>query len=101
MKLTKIHRAIGFKQKAWARSFIQLNTKLRAAANSDFEKSMYKLINNSIFGKSCENKRNRTTIELVTKESRAVKVVQQPRFESFQIISDNLVALKKNQFKYD
>ena len=57
---------------------------------------MFKLINNSIFGKSCENKRNRTMIELVTKENRALKVVQQPRFDDFQVISDDLVALRKH-----
>ena len=37
--------------------YLWMNTQLRKKANSDSEKDLYKLINNSVFGKTMENKR--------------------------------------------
>ena len=50
--LERIHKAIEFKQSAWMKEYIAFNTKLRTAATNDFEKDFYKLMNNSVFGKS-------------------------------------------------
>jgi len=55
MQVTKIHRALKFRQEAWMAPW--LNTDLRAKATSEFEKDFFKLMNNSVYGKTMENLR--------------------------------------------
>ena len=62
MKLTKIHRVLQFDQEPWMRSYTNSRKK---NYKSDFEKDLYKLMNNSVFGKTMENVRNRINVNLV------------------------------------
>ena len=55
MNLTKIRRGISFAEDAWLKPYLELNTNLRAEASSDFEKDFFKLMNNSVLGKTMEN----------------------------------------------
>ena len=93
LKITKIHRGIKFSESEWMKPYITLNTNLRTAAKNDFEKNFFKLMNNSVFGKTMENVRNRQNIKLVTNEKQAAKLINKPNYKSRTIFSETLAAV--------
>ena len=70
--------------------YIDFSTKVRAEATSEFEKDLYKLMNNSVYGKKLENIRNRVDIRL---RKRARKLIAKPNFDRCTIFHENLVAI--------
>lgn len=93
LKLVKIHRGIKFNERTWLKDYIQLNTDLRTKGTTDFEKDFFKLMNNSVFGKTMENIRNRTDIRLVTQEEELGKLTRKPNFDRVNIFTKDLVAV--------
>ena len=65
MKVTKIHSLWRFKQSLWLEKYINHNTQKRTKAKTNFEKDLYKLMNNAFFGKTMENVRDRTNLEFI------------------------------------
>ena len=97
LKLTKIHRALEFDQSPWLKPYIDFNTKKRAKAKNSFEKDFFKLMNNSVFGKTMENLRKRQDIKLVTDEEQLLKWASRPSFISCKIFNEDLVAVHKTK----
>ena len=95
LKLTKIHRALEFNQSPWLKPYIDFNTKKRAEAKNSFEKDFFKLMNNSVFGKTMENLRKRQDIKLVTDKEKLSKWASRPSFIRSKIFNEDLVAVHK------
>ena len=92
LKVTKVHRALKFKQSPWLKQYIDVNTNKRKEANTSFEKDFFKLMNNSIFGKTMENLRKRVDVRLVTEVNQFIKLTSKLTFVSSKIFNKNLVA---------
>ena len=103
MRLTAIHRVVSFKQKPWLQTYINVNTELRKKAKTDFEKDLYKLLNNAVFGKTMENIRGRIEYEIVQTPKRARSITQSAKFKTFSIINNDLVGVQshRNELKFN
>ena len=93
LKVTKIHRGIVFHDSPWMKPYIDFNTKLRMQSKNNFEKDFFKLMNNSVFGKTMEDVRKRTDIKLVTTPEQASKFINKPNYTHRTTFSPNLVAI--------
>ena len=94
LKLTKAHRVAGFRQEYWLKQYIDINTELRKHAKNDFEKDFFKLMNNSVFGKTMENVRNHRDIKLVTTDKRRSILASEPNYHSTKYISKDLLIME-------
>ena len=74
-----------------------MNTELRKNAKNEFEKNFFKLMNNSVFGKTMENVRNHRDIKLVTSDKRRKRLVSEPNYHSHKNFSDHLMAIEMNK----
>ena len=95
LKVTKVHRVLEFNQSPWLRQYIEFNTEKRKNAKNAFEKDFFKLMNNSVFGKTMENIRKRVDVRLVTDEKKLLKLTSKPTYVSSKIFNENLVAVHK------
>ena len=74
--------------------YIDMNTKLRKDAKNEFEKDFFKLMNNSVFGKTMENVRKHRDIKLVVTNARRKKLVSEPNYHKCKQFSENLMPIE-------
>ena len=101
MKLKKDHRVIECNQEAWLKPYTDMNTELRKLAKNDFEKDLFKLMNNSVFGKAMENIRKHRDIKLVTTDKKRSKLASEPNYHTINLNSEDLsiIEMKKTKVK--
>ena len=100
MILTKIHRVIEFDREAWLKPYIQFNSGKRQQAKNDFEKDLYKLMNNAFYGKTMENERDRVNVQFCMNEKDFNKHFSSPLFANqLMIIKENGLTLIKTHKK--
>ena len=95
LKTTKVHRVLEFVESPWLKNYIDFNTQKRKEAKSEFEKDFFKLMNNSVFGKTMENLRKRVNVTLINDPQKLLKHCSKPTYVSSKIFNENLVAVHK------
>ena len=93
MKLTKIHKILRFKQSDWMKIYINFNTEKRKNVTNKLEKTFFKLIISSVYGKTMENLRRRISVTIVNNEKDFLKHVSKLTYVSRKIFSKNYVAI--------
>ena len=102
VKITKLHRVLAFKQSAWLKPYIDFNADKRKEAKNEFEKDFFKLMNNSVFGKTMGNVKNRMEEKLTTNNDMAIKWFSKLHFKnSINLDGLHLVEMHKREIKYD
>ena len=99
LRLDRIHQVIEFDQSPWLKTYIDFNTQLRTAATNNFEKDFFKLMNNSVFGKTMENIRKHRNIKLVTTEEKYLHTVIRLNFKSGVLFGENLMGCEMGKIK--
>ena len=90
MVITKIYRVLTL----YLKPYIQFNTPMRAASTSQFEKDLFTLMNNSVFGKTQEKLRNRINVDTITNENMALKRVCKPNFKRSLAVKEDLIIMQ-------
>ena len=76
-----------------------MNTELSKNVKSELEKNFFKLMNNSVFGKTMENVRYHRDIKLVTSDKRRKRLVSEPNYHSHKNFSDHLMAIEMKKIR--
>ena len=102
MKLIKVNRVIQYNCEAWLKPWIDLNTSKRKVAKNDFEKDYFKLMNNSVFGKTMENVRGRIDLKMAFDDEYQKKYQSKPNYKTTTPYDDfSIIQLSKTSVKLD
>ncbi|XP_063835691.1 uncharacterized protein LOC135084888 isoform X1 [Ostrinia nubilalis] len=105
LKLEKVHRVLKFKQRPWLKPYIDFNAEKRKAATCELEEDFYKLMNNSIAGKSMQNDENYFNLKIIDnwfhqwKNLSGHSLVGGANYHSHAVINDNLMMIQLNKTK--
>jgi hypothetical protein len=93
LELTKVHRVLAFRQSRWLAPYISLNSEMRGKAKTAFEKDFWKLMNNALFGKTCENVTKRNDVRLMVDRAKCEVLMRKPHCLGFKIFSKDIAAV--------
>ncbi len=90
LEVKKLHRVLHFHQAAWMKAYITKNTKLRQAATNKFDTSLYTMMKNSAYGKTCVSKRNRIQVKIVRNASENIHMMAKNTLKTFKLFGENV-----------
>ena len=93
MNLTKIHAVLKFNQSDCMKKYIDINPEKRMNATNGFEKYFFKLMINSVYGKTMENLRKRINVRLVNNEKDFIKYTSKPTYITNKIFGKDYAAI--------
>ena len=82
VEVMAVHKILQFDQSPWLRPYIDKNTEYRRESTNDFDKDVFKLLNNSVYGKTCENLRNRRDVKVTSDPDKALKYCSRNTFKN-------------------
>ena len=92
--LKNVHGVINFNQKVWLKSYMEMSRELRKKAKNDFEKSISKLMNNLVFGKTIEVVRKYRDIKLARTEKRRNYLLSEPNYHRTKFFTENALTIE-------
>ena len=93
----KIQKILKFKQSDWMRPYIDFNTQKRTISNNEADKNFFKLMNNSVYGKTMENLRKRIKIRVVKNSQDFIKYTSRPTCVNWKVFENNLAAIHEKK----
>ena len=103
-KVTKVHRAVSYTQRAWMKPYIDFNTEMRRKAKNAGDELMadfFKLCNVSNFGKTIENVRNYGSSKFAYNQKSCFKLFTSPAYKSSTHINENLCLVHLHKQKIE
>ena len=92
-KLTNIHRVLKLKQFDWMKKYIDFNTGKRMNAANDFEKDFFKLMINSVYGKTMKKLREGINVRLINNAEDFLKYTSKPKYITHKIFGKDYAAI--------
>ena len=94
LRVKKIHAGIIFKQGPIMKSYVDFKSEKRAQATNKFDTDFYKLLSNSLYGKTIENPEKRSKVKLCSESSTYENYIGEPNFKNAKRINSKLVGVE-------
>ena len=101
LKVKKCHSVMTFKQSKCMKEYIEKNNKARNRAKTEFERNFFKLMNNSVYGKTIENVRNRVNATMCMNKKKFLKHANDLKCKDFTIFHDEFAIVMKHKNKIE
>jgi hypothetical protein len=109
LQITKVHKILKFDQDYIMKNYIEFNTKQRINSQFKYQQDMYKLMNNSIFGKTCENIKNRKSFKIESRKRQQQKLFASPYYKTNKVIKQRfeckddllIIEMRKKEIEYN
>ena len=95
--MKQVYRVLEFKQSAWMKPYIDVNTQKRTEATNEADKNLFELLNNAVYGKTMEIMKKRIKIRIIKTEKDFIKYVSRPTYTNHNIFGKRLVTIHEKK----